>query len=241
MLKRIPTRSMNWILMITLAILFFELMFFGGGLFFSALFLGFLTFLGWKNYRTFLGKLLFWIGIVSLALNILTMYSVRFLFIGLLVLFFREYRRSSHDPDYITPRMMKGDREKGEIVTSKPLFQHRFLGDQQTEDMPYQWRDINIHGGIGDRIIDLSNTVIQDDAIISIRHLFGNIKIYVPYEIEVSVHHSTMFGNVSIFHKINKKMLNETLIYETENFQQVKPGVKIVTSVFSGDVEVRRI
>ncbi|UTR15478.1 cell wall-active antibiotics response protein LiaF [Salipaludibacillus sp. LMS25] len=241
MLKRIPTRAMNWTLMITLAILFFELMFFGGGFFFSALFLGFLTFLGWKNYSTFLGKLFFWIGVVSLAFNILTMYSVRFLFIALLVLFFREYRRSNHDPDYIKPRMTKADREKGEIVTTRPLFQHRFFGDEQTEEMPYQWRDINIHGGIGDRIIDLSNTVIQEDAIISIRHLFGNIKIYVPYEIEVSVHHSTMFGKVSIFHKVNKKMLNETVIYETENFQRVKPGVKIVTSVFSGDVEVRRI
>jgi lia operon protein LiaF len=242
MLNRIPTHMFNWILIITLAILLFELMFFGGGFIFTALFLGFLIFLGWKNYHTLIGKVLFWIGAVSLALNVLNMYALRFLFLAVIFLFFRHYYKSKKEPAYIKPQFNGETSIQSETLTEfSPLLQHKFLGDQKTEDTPYQWRDINIHGGIGDRVIDLSNTVIQEDAVISIRHFIGNIKIYVPYEVEVAVLHSSIFGHLSIFQKYEKKLVNQSVAFQTENYLKGKPRVKIVTSVFSGDIEVRRI
>ncbi|WP_280769794.1 cell wall-active antibiotics response protein LiaF [Salipaludibacillus daqingensis] len=245
MFKRIPTRTFNLILMITMVILLFELMFSGGGIIFTALFLGFLMYLGWKNYESVVGKVLFWVGAVSLALNVLSMVAVRFLFIALIVLFFLQYRRSRKEPDYIKPRFTESGLNTNEQVETlteiKPLFQHRFFGDLETEDVPYQWRDVNIHGAFGDRVIDLSNTVIPEEAVISIRHFIGNIIIYVPYEVEVSVHHSSVFGRLSIFQQHEMKLMNQSVVYRTENFQQGKPRVKIVTSIFSGDIEVKRI
>ncbi|WP_416151375.1 cell wall-active antibiotics response protein LiaF [Salipaludibacillus sp. HK11] len=242
MFKRIPTRTFNSILLITVVILLFELMFFGGGFIFTALFLGFLMYLGWKNFDSLIGKILFWVGIVSLVLNVLNMFAVRFLFIALIILFFLQYRRSKNEPEYIKPRFIEDTKQQTETLTElKPLFQHRFFGDQKTDDVPYQWRDVNIHGGFGDRVIDLSNTVIPEEAVISIRHLVGNIIIYVPYEVEVSVHHSSMFGQLSIFKGHEMKLFNQSVAFQTENFQQGKPRVKVVTSIFSGDIEVRRI
>lgn len=229
--------------MITIVILLFELMFFGSGFIFTVVFLGFLMYLGWKNYEAVIGKVLFWVGVISLVLNVLSMFAVRFLFIALIILFFIQYRRSKHEPDYIKPRFTENvsDQETETLTEIKPLFQHRFFGDMETEDVPYQWRDVNIHGGFGDRVIDLSNTVIPEEAVVSIRHLIGNIHIYVPYEVEVSVHHSSMFGRLSILHKHEMKLVNQSVVFRTDNFQQGKPRVKIVTSVFSGDIEVRRI
>lgn len=242
MFKRIPTRTFNWILMITIVILLFELMFFGGGFIFTGLFLGFLIYLGWKNYDSVVGKVLFWVGVVSLVLNVLSMYAIRFLFIALIILFFLQYRRSKNEPEYIKPRFTEAfvEQETETLTEIKPLFQHRFFGDMKTEDVPYQWRDVNIHGGFGDRVIDLSNTVIPEEVVISIRHLIGNIHVYVPYDVEVSVHHSSMFGKLLIFQKHEMKLLNQSVVFRTDNFQQGKPRVKIVTSVFSGDIEVRR-
>lgn len=228
--------------MITIAILLIELMFFGGGFIFTALFLGFLMYLGWKNYHSLFGKVLFWVGTVSLVLNVLNMVAVRFLFIALIILFFIQYRRSKDEPDYIKPRFSEGESLQAEGITEvKPLFQHRLFGDQQTDDVPYQWRDVNIHGGFGDRVIDLSNTVIPEEAVISIRHFIGHIQIYVPYEVEVSVHHSVMFGQLSIFQQPEMKLFNQSVSFQTKHFQQGKPRVKIVTSIFSGDIEVKRI
>lgn len=241
MLKKISTNTINWIVMITLAILLVELIFFGGGFLFNALFLGFLIFLGWKNYHRLIGKVVFWIGIVSLSLTVLNMVAVRFLFISLIILFFIQYRRSKNEPEYIKPRFDESVKSETEMLTEiKPLLQHRFYGEQKTEDVPYQWRDVNIHGGFGDRIIDLSNTVIQEDAVISIRHFMGSIKIYVPYEMEVSIQHSCMFGHLSIFQSHEMKLLNQSVAFQTENYAHGKPRVKIVTSIFSGDIEVRR-
>ncbi|MED3644592.1 LiaF-related protein [Caldifermentibacillus hisashii] len=61
------------------------------------------------------------------------------------------------------------------MVKIDPLFDHKLFGNQKTEDTAYQWRDINIYGAFGNRIIDLSNTVLpQDTAVISIRHIIRN-------------------------------------------------------------------
>src|SRR5690625_6472988 len=70
-----------------------------------------------------------------------------------------------------------------------PLFDSRLFDDQATADRAYAWRDINIHGVFGDRIIDLSNTVLPDDtAVISIHHVLGDIIIYVPYNVVVCIY-----------------------------------------------------
>src|SRR5699024_42966 len=114
--------------------------------------------------------------------------------------------------------------------------------EQKTSDTAYQWRDIHIHGAFGARVIDLSNTVLPNEtAVISIRHLMCYIEIYVPYEVEVSIQHSSIFVRTHIFGEHHWNLVNKTLFYQTENYDQATPRVKIVTSILSGDIEVKRI
>lgn len=128
------------------------------------------------------------------------------------------------------------------LVQVDNLFNERFFDDFRTEETAYQWKDVNMHGIYGDRVIDLSNTVLPyDTAIISIRHLVGNIEIYVPYEVEVSIHHSSIFGRASIFGEYHGRLMNKSLHYETKKYNTAHQRVKIVTSLFSGDIEVKRI
>ncbi|PAV28641.1 hypothetical protein CIL05_15205 [Virgibacillus profundi] len=243
MFKRLNTDTLNWILIIGVILFVIELAFFHGGMIASALFSGILIYVGWKKFNRLWGKIVFWLGVVGAVFAVLNMLAVRFLIIAAIVLFIINYSKSKKEAEFIKPTLSI-DQEViiDPVVQVKPLFDHKIFDDQKTEDTAYQWRDVNIHGAFGDRVIDLSNTVLPNDtAVISIRHLVGNIEIYVPYEVEVSIHHSSIFGRAHILGEQNWKLMNQSLFYQTEKYDSALPRVKIITSLLSGDIEVKRI
>lgn len=237
--QRLSTDTFNIILLIGLGLLFIEVVFFNGWLIFSVIISSILIYVGWKSFEEAFGKILVTIGAISLFCTIINMIAVRFFVIAIIVLFILDYQRMKKEPvEYKTEQL---EHEKEPLYKVKPYFRNRIFGDQYTSGSSYHWTDVNIHSGFGDRVLDLSNTVLPDQAHISIRHFVGNIIIYVPYEIEVSVHHSSIFGRASILGKHHEKLLNDTLSYRTENYDELYPRVKIVTSILSGDLEVKRI
>ena len=244
MFERLPTETLNWIIIIGVLLLIIEISIFGGGVIFSALFSGLFIYLGWKNFEQLWGKIFFWVGIVFLAFSILNMMAVRFIILSIIVLLFVHYMKSKKEATRIEPfidHLSQQSKRTEPVITVVPLLDHQFFRHQETNHHAYSWKDINIHGAFGDRIIDLSNTVLPEEtAIISIRHLLGNIEIYIPYEVEVSIHHSTIFGKANILDN-NYQMMNQSIIYQTENYDTNIPRVKIVTSLISGDIEVKRI
>ncbi|MFC2949218.1 cell wall-active antibiotics response protein LiaF [Virgibacillus sediminis] len=243
MFKRFQTDTFNWILIIGAVLFVFEIIFSFGGTLIPAILSGLFMYLGWKNFSALWGKIVFWIFLISLVLSILNLLAVRFLIVAAIVLFILNYRKKTKEKDALEPILPGMDEQRAEpVVKVDPLFDHKIFDDQRTEDTAYQWRDINIHGVFGNRMIDLSNTVLPSDtAVISIRHVMGNIEIYVPYEVEVSVHHSSVFGRAHILGEHHWKLMNQSLFYQTENYDKAGPRVKIITSLFSGDLEVRRI
>ncbi|QAS53180.1 cell wall-active antibiotics response protein LiaF [Halobacillus litoralis] len=239
MLKRLTTDTINTILIIGVILLVVEIVFFNGGLVFSLLFSGILMYIGWKNYAPLWRKVLFWVGLISLVFTIFSMIAVRFLLVAIIFLFVRNYFKSREKPEHITPEILDKHQE---MPHHEPLLSQKIFGDQMTPDHSYEWQDINIHGGFGDRVVDLSQTVLpHDEAVISIRHLVGNLTIYIPYEVEVSIHHSALIGRASIFQYRKNKVLNQVLSYQTQDYRHVKPKVKIITSMVSGDLEVKRV
>ncbi|ASN04810.1 cell wall-active antibiotics response protein LiaF [Virgibacillus necropolis] len=243
MFQRLSTDTLNWILIIGVILFIIEITFFGGGMIISALFFGLFIYVGWKRFYRLWGKVFFWIGIIGLAFAIFNMIAIRFLVLAGILLFIVNYSKSKKEPNYIQPSITsQEDGSQETIIKTKALFNHKVFGDQETADQAYQWHDINIHGVFGDRNIDLSNTVLQDEtAVISIRHLVGNIAIYIPYEVEVSIHHSSVFGRAHIFGLHHQKLMNQSLLYRTEKYESTYPRVKIITSLLSGDIEVKRI
>jgi lia operon protein LiaF len=242
MFQRLPTDTLNIIIVISVFLLILEVVFFNGYLIFSVLFSGALIYVGWNNFGRTWAKILFFIGAISLFFTVLNMMAVRFLIIAGLILFFVHYQRLKKEPEKYTPSFAHHDeQEKEPLMNIKPLFQNRLFGDQYTRRTAYAWADVNIHSGFGDRILDLSNTVLPEQADISIRHLIGNIVIYVPYEVEVAIHHSSLFGRADILGEEHVKLLNGALSYRTKDYDANSPRVKIVTSILSGDIEVKRI
>lgn len=244
MLKKISTDTINWIVIIGVILLIVEIAFFDGGPIGSAIFFGILIFIGKSNYTKMWGKVLFWFGLIGLIFAIINMIAVKFLIIALLVLLLIDYMKSKQNPIHLEPTIyIDGNSEEKEpTIRLHPLFRQILYGDEATPHTAYEWNDINVHGGIGDRIIDLSNTVLPNDtAVISIRHLVGNIVIYVPYEVEIMVHHSAIFGRAYVLNKYHPQLINQVLSYKTENYDHTYPRIKIITSIISGNIEVRRI
>lgn len=220
-----------------------EVLFFRGGLIITAVLLGFATYYGHRNRTQHWGVILFWIGVIGLALTILNMLAVRFLVLVFVVLFLIDYAKNKNQT-YVIPKQISGDTviEDEVLVEIHPMFRFMLRGKQRTSQSAYEWRDINIFSGIGDKTIDLSQSIITDDtAVISIRHGIGNIIIYIPYDTEFTLHHSAIFGRAYILNKRHEQLINQQLSYQTKDYNETQTRVKIITSVFSGNIEVKRI
>lgn len=243
MFQRLSTDFLNWIIIIGVILFVLEITFFNGGLIFTAVISGIFIYVGWKNFSHLWGKICFWIALISLIFSILNMMAVRFLVLVAIGLFIVHYLKAKDQRIEIKPEFNVLSDEIGEeVIRVKPIFDHQIFGDQETFETAYAWRDINIHGGFGDRVIDLSNTVLPDDTVvISIRHIFGHIEIYVPYEVEVSIHHSVLYGKANILGNHHMRLMNETISYKTKEYDLKQQRVKIITSLISGDIEVKRI
>lgn len=244
MYNRIPTPTFNRILLIGAILLAIQLIFFNGGLIFSLFFIGLIIYVGKKNYKKTFGKILFWLGITLLIIAVLSMVVIRIFIVVLFLFYFYKFYMAKKNPEHLKPAFFYEDREQtdAQMVSVEPLFLNQLFGDQETSEKAYEWHDINIHGGFGNRIIDLSNTVLpEQEAIISIRHLAGKIVIYVPYEVEVLIHHSSIVGRVFIFNQHHNRLINQALSYRTKDYYERSTKVRILTSIVTGDLEVKRI
>lgn len=247
MFKQLKTDYISWILLIGIILLFIEISFFEGGLLFSLAFTIGLTYFGRKLYSRKRGKIMFWIGLFATTVTVLNMMIFKFFLLAILVYVIVSFYQSKKNPEVIKPLLVEpvdvpGEPVKEQVLKKNPLFRNKWFGRQKTPDYIYEWNDINIQGGIGDTIVDLSNTILpKGEAVISIRSFIGNIQILVPYDIEVSIHHSVAAGRADIFYHQEKLVFNQILSYQTADYQNAGQKVKIITSLITGDIEVKRI
>lgn len=248
MVNKIKTDYMGWIFLIGIVLLLLEFVYTGGGLLFSlALAIG-LIYLGRKFANRTIGTILFFIGIISLIMIVLNMFVLKFLLTAIVLYLLVLYYQSKKNPDWINPILTKESRNQEgvseeRLVKTDYLFSNKLFGHQQTGEHVYEWNSVNIQGGVGDTIIDLSRTILpKGDAVISIRNIVGNITILVPYGIEIRVHHSVIAGRARIFENTHEtRIFNQIHSYQTEGFSESAQKVHIITSIVVGDLEVKRV
>lgn len=197
----------------------------------------------WLNLEKYWGKTVLGISSVLFILNLFSLSMVRGIIIIIIILLIYDYLRKEKSPTYVKPEIIIPEGEAdGPLIQLDPLFKNKMFGDVKTEDRPYPWRDINIQSVYGNKVIDLSNTILVDEvAVISIKQIFGKIEVFVPYDVEVSVHHSTLYGNLEVLGHYEENIINETFLYQTEKYKERGSRVKIITWQLVGDIEVKRI
>src|SRR5690606_35480890 len=91
MFHKINSSLINWVILISLALVIIEIAFFNGSLVFSLAFSTFIIYIGYKYYVELYGKILFWVGVVSTIVTILNMFAVRFIILVIIIYVIRVY------------------------------------------------------------------------------------------------------------------------------------------------------
>jgi lia operon protein LiaF len=244
MLKNIKSNYMSWMIVIGIVVLLLEVSFFNSGIIFSLLISAGMAYIGRKWLPRKRGKLLFWSGIFFFFISIFNMMTFKFFLMAILIHFVIQFAQSKQKPQVIVPVINLEKREESQetVITSRPLFENKLFGQQKTPGHVYEWSDVNIQSAVGDTVIDLSYTVLpKGETVIFIRNFFGNVQVLVPYELEVSIHHSVIAGATSIFDAPESKVFNQVYQLQTPGFEKAEQKVKIFTSLMVGDLEVKRI
>lgn len=232
----------NWVFLFGIIVLLLEIAFFNSGVIFSLLVAIGMIYFGRKKIEKYSGKLLFWSGVFFLAISIFNMMTFKFLLLAIIVHFIIQYYQTKKDPTVIRPVVNLEKKEPVELIKKKPVFEQTLFGDRKTPEHVYEWNDINIQTAIGDTTIDLSYTVLpKGETVIFIRNFIGNLQILVPYDIEISVNHSSIAGTSTILQHKEEKIFNQSLQYQTAAYDQAEQKIKIFTSLVVGDIEVKRV
>ncbi|MEH7253107.1 cell wall-active antibiotics response protein LiaF [Neobacillus niacini] len=244
MLKNAKNDYTGWLVVIGIVVLLLEILFFNSGLIFSLFFSGAMIYYGRKKAGKKSRKFLFFAGIIFLVISVFSMMTFKFLLLAILIHLIIQYSNSKKNPAKIALDIKVSEQVQQEetLIKSKPLFENIFFGMQKTPNDVYEWNDINIQSGIGDTIIDLSYTVLPNgETVIFVRNIIGNINIQVPYEVEVSVHHSCIVGSTTVFENQQSQVFNQSFHLKTAGYDQAVQKVKIFTSLLVGNLEVSRI
>ncbi|RSD26740.1 cell wall-active antibiotics response protein LiaF [Mesobacillus subterraneus] len=244
MLNNVKKDFVSWIVITGLLLLLLEVSFFNEGLIFSLLASGAMIYFGRSSMPKKSGKVLFWAGLFFFLSSVFSMMTFRFFLLAVLVYLAYQYAQSKKKPEVITPVLQEPEKafSKETVIEKPPLFNNRLFGHQETPPHVYEWNDVNIQTGIGDSVIDLSMTMLpKGETVIFIRNIIGNVKIFVPYDLEVTLRHSAVIGSAEVFEHEEDRVVNQSLYVQTPGYDEADQRVKIFTSMMVGNIEVKRI
>ncbi|WP_216829400.1 cell wall-active antibiotics response protein LiaF [Alkalihalobacterium elongatum] len=126
-------------------------------------------------------------------------------------------------------------------VHSTPSFRSTLIGDFRLLSDRYELQDMNIRNGIGDIKIDLSKAIIAEgETVIIIHGWIGDIDIYVPYDLDLSVQAMVTVGDLDILDS-RQSGINRNIAIATKDYKQAPRRVKLVLSLLIGDIDVRYV
>jgi lia operon protein LiaF len=216
-----------------------ELLFNPGALF-TLLFATVLIYFGVKQRPKVSSKILIIFGVFLLAMIFLQSAAFKFSVIAILVYSIYKYQKMKKKPHEVQLKTVIPSTEEY-INRKEPYIKNVLIGNQRIVNEVYEIDNINIHCGIGDTIINLGMTMLPlEETVIVIRGWVGNIQLLVPYDVDISIHHSVLLGKLKVF-GTEEECLNKTVIYYSENYGQASRRIKILTSTMVGDLEVRNV
>ncbi|TCP58007.1 lia operon protein LiaF [Tumebacillus sp. BK434] len=127
----------------------------------------------------------------------------------------------------------------GDFQWSKHSFSGSLVGTLRMLNHPFDLDGLNVSYGVCDVKIDLSKAILPEgETTIVIAALIGDIDIYVPYDLDVSVAASVSAGNLEVL-GTKQGGLNCQMEKTSPGYSSASRKVKISISVLLGDVDVR--
>ncbi|PTY76954.1 hypothetical protein B5V88_11015 [Heyndrickxia sporothermodurans] len=229
----------TWIILVAVVGILFEISFNSESLIMlgiSAL----LIYFGWKKNNRSSGIIFIIIGISIGIITILTTVVFKILMFSILIYLLFRYRKKKKEPKIIKVETVDPSTH-AKINRKQPYIKNKLFGSQRIENNIYEWDDINIQCGLGKTVIDLSMTMLPlGESTVMIRGIAGNIQLLIPYDVAITVNHSSFTGNVKIY-DMEENVFNQNIIYYSENYEESSRKIKIITSLPIGDFEVKHV
>ncbi|CAM3544367.1 cell wall-active antibiotics response protein LiaF [Marinicrinis lubricantis] len=133
--------------------------------------------------------------------------------------------------------------EPFKTVQKAPANQNNFIGDFMLGSDYFELVPMNISHFIGDTFIDLTKAHIPyGETKMNISSFIGDVKIFVPYDadLEIRVTSSSFLGDMHIMEK-REGGIFKNVNYTPDTYQEAGKKIRIVTSMFIGDVKIQRV
>lgn len=132
-------------------------------------------------------------------------------------------------------------RQEGHFRVKTPKYHSSLIGDMHLMSHRFELNDMNFSYGIGDVKIDLSKAIIPEgESTVVISGLIGDVDIYIPYDLQVSISASATIGDLEIL-GYKQSGFNRQIHLSTNDYELARRKVKISVSSFIGDIDVRYI
>ena len=226
-------------LMIGLVLFVIEFIFIEPGSLFLLALAGAGMYIGSRSFESSTGKVFFWGGVFFLFIAVLNTFAIRFFLVSIAIYFgWKWYQGNKQLVHKYIPPATDAEEPKDSFSENVKKEQKEWFGKVELGEHPYNWEDINIQAFVGELVIDLNNTMLPNEgATIVCRHLVGTIRIIVPYDVDVVIDHSMLYGDVQIFEKVECGVFNQKFKYQTNESPQ---RVKIYSQMLAGKLEVVR-
>ncbi|WP_096201463.1 cell wall-active antibiotics response protein LiaF [Bacillus sp. FJAT-45350] len=210
----------------------------------------------YQKQRKVISLIFFLIAVIALFENVFRiniagiLVALAFIYFGYRLLTGSQ-KRSKEDDDWFSEEIdktiyeeksvkQKEEKKKEKILTA-PTFKSTFIGDLHLLHHQFELRDMNIRNGIGDIKIDLSKAIIPEgETVVIIQGWIGDIDIYIPYDLDVHVQSMVTIGDLNVLES-RQSGFNPTIEYSTSDYKEAERRVKIVLSLFIGDIDVRYV
>lgn len=236
MFKHDQDHVLRYLILFLFLFFLFELIFIQTSTFIWLIIGGAIAYIAWQHSYRPEGKAGLWVGVVIVSIALLNTTLFKFaLFLFLVLWGYRTYQQKQH-PTYIQPQF-----QDDSVLTHEPvLLVNKWFGKQTTPNS-YSFKDINIQTAIGETIIDLTATILpKGESVVTVQQWIGKLVIIIPYDVEVDLHHSVLAGKVNLLGYQDTRMTNRNLHIMTPDYHSATRRMKIHTSLFFGEIEVKR-
>lgn len=172
------------------------------------------------------------LGFIALTFERIYIYLFFVLIILAVVLFLINLMRRTKN------RVQQIEGNLNSSIKHAQITQDKWFDPTVVRDNSYTFQDIHDTSLIGDTTINLAQTILPDTQSVIVLHKgFGDIRILVPLEVGVSLSTHTLYGNV-FFENEDYQLKNAKLTIFSNNYAVATKKIKIVTTVYIGNVEV---
>jgi len=126
------------------------------------------------------------------------------------------------------------------IVTSKDMIdESNTFGDLEVTIDSQDFKGGSVRTTFGDVEVDLTNVIIKDgEQVLRLSTTFGDIKLHTPKNVAFSIVAHNTAGDMKVFDN-KKEGWQQSIAYESENYDTETNKLKILASQVFGDLKVK--